>query len=141
MMMTSIFLLCTFVLPFEEPNKFMIPLLCLFVVSNIFFVWIIYRDPGTVKKSSKISFVKLNKYFEPGFICPTCEVLKPQEARHCYICNKCVDRFDHHCQWVDTCIGHDNHHIFYFYLVTIWSYLIFVDFVCIKSFNFDITQE
>jgi palmitoyltransferase ZDHHC13/17 len=138
MILTSLILLCAFVFPFEYANKFLIPVLALFVISNIFYVWIIRKDPGTVKKSSEVSFVKLNKFFEPSFICPTCEILKPKEARHCYICNKCIDRFDHHCQWVDTCIGHDNHSIFYVYLVTIWSYLALIDFVAITSLNFSL---
>lgn len=83
-----------------------------------------FKDPGYVKKSSKVSFLRLNQYFDPSYICPTCEVLKPQDSRHCYICNKCVDRFDHHCQWLNNCVGIANHGFFFCYLALIWTYLL-----------------
>ena len=84
-----------------------------------------------MKKSSKISFLKLNEYFEPSYICPKCEILRPQESRHCFICNKCVDRFDHHCQWLNNCVGAANHFYFYIYLLSVWAYLIFNLYICI----------
>ena len=98
------------------------------------------KDSGVVKKSEKISFLKLNQYFDPSYICPTCEILRPQDSRHCYICNKCVDRFDHHCQWVDTCIGIGNHTVFYCFLATMWSYLVFIDYVCFANIDLVVTH-
>jgi len=92
------------------------------------------KDPGYVKKSHKISFLKLNEYFDPSYICPTCEVLKPRESRHCYICNKCVDRFDHHCQWLNNCVGIQNHGWFYAFILSIWVYLITTILVCLYDF-------
>ena len=97
----SQYLLHTVVMPFEGIRGYSIQLIGMFLVSLFFFFLTACKDPGYVKKSSKISFLKLNKYFHPSYICPTCEVLRPSESRHCYICNRCVDRFDHHCQWVN----------------------------------------
>ena len=97
MILGSMALLMLFVMPYEGPRQFLIPLLSLFVIAQLQFAYASSRDPGYVKKSDKISFLKLNEYFETQYICPTCEVLRPQESRHCTICNKCVDRYDHHC--------------------------------------------
>ena len=118
------------VLPLEGPNWFMWPLISLFTIANFYFFWASQRNPGYVQKSNKISFLKLNHYFDPSYLCPTCEILRPQESRHCYICNKCVDRFDHHCQWLNNCVGIGNHTVFDLFLVSIWCYLVFLDFVC-----------
>ena len=75
-------------------------------------------------------------------------MLRPQESRHCYICNKCVDRFDHHCQWLNNCVGVGNHTLFFIFLISIWCYLAFIDFVCfynlglvIDEINFSMAQE
>ena len=135
----SLTLMLLVVLPYEGPSYYMYPLLALFGIANIFFVAASLTDPGYVKKSSKISFLKLNQYFDPSYICPTCEVLRPMESRHCYICNKCVDRFDHHCQWLDNCVGVGNHNLFFMFLITIWTYLVFVNFVCISNFTHEIS--
>lgn len=113
----------------------------MYLVASFFFLYTACKDPGAVKKSKVISFLKLNQYFDPSYICPTCEILRPQDSRHCYICNTCVDRFDHHCQWVDTCIGIGNHTVFYIFLLTIWAYLIFVDYVCFANIDFSVTES
>jgi len=132
-------LLMALVLPYKEVD-FMYPLIALFVVTNIFFAWACVKDPGYIKKSDKVSFVKLNKYFDPCYICPTCEVLRPQESRHCYICNKCVDRFDHHCQWLNNCVGVGNHSVFFMYLLSVWSFLVMLDFVCFWNLDLEISS-
>ena len=113
----------------------------MYLLANFFFIYTSCKDPGAVQKSKTISFLKLNQYFDPSYICPTCEILRPQDSRHCYICNKCVDRFDHHCQWVDTCIGIGNHTVFYVFLLTMWAYLIFINYVCFSNIELSITQE
>ena len=111
------------------------------LVAVSFFVFTACKNPGFVQKSKKISFLKLNQYFHPDYICPTCEILRPSESRHCYICNKCVDRFDHHCQWVNQCIGIGNHNVFYLFLITIWAYLAYVDYVCFVNIDLSITEK
>jgi len=141
MTMFSLLLLLGFVLPFEGPRKHIPTLLSLYLVALLFFLLTACKDPGIVKKSKNISFLKLNQYFEPSYICPTCEILAPKESRHCYICNKCVDRFDHHCQWVNQCIGIGNHSVFYCFLLSIWAYLIFTDYVCFTNIDLFVTHE
>ena len=129
----TLMLLYFYVLPIENIAYIEYTLFGLFLLSTILFVIASKKNPGFIKKSDKISFLKLNKYFDPSYICPRCEVLRTPESRHCFICNKCVDRFDHHCQWLNTCIGAGNHVWFYAYLITIWCYLVFNIYICVHT--------
>ena len=45
-------------------------------------------------------------------ICPYCEIVKTNSARHCVICQRCVERYDHHCPWINNCVGIANHNTF-----------------------------
>ena len=53
---------------------------------------------------------------ENSQLCPDCETVRTSRSRHCAICNRCIERFDHHCPWINNCVGIDNHVYFYFFL-------------------------
>ena len=82
------------------------------------------QDPGFIRKSNSASFLVLCEYFQPIYLCPTCEVLRYEDTRHCTICNKCVDRFDHHCIWLNKCIGIGNHNFFFTFIIATFVYIL-----------------
>ena len=92
----------------------------------IFFFLTVKMKPGYMKGTSTIPFVRLVEKFEANLLCPCCEVICTADSRHCYICNQCVERFDHHCQWVNNCIGLQNHSYFYLFIILQDLYLILV---------------
>ncbi|KAM9716051.1 palmitoyltransferase ZDHHC4 isoform 1-T2 [Menidia menidia] len=95
----------------------------LLVIKTLFFYLCIKTDPGTVTKSNVSGQVQLYTYdrrlFHPGVSCPTCQFVKPARSKHCRVCNRCVQRFDHHCIWVNNCIGAQNTRVFLLYLFSV----------------------
>ncbi|KAM9353976.1 palmitoyltransferase ZDHHC11 [Symphorus nematophorus] len=45
--------------------------------------------------------------------CYLCDVKVGPKVKHCGVCNKCVEDFDHHCKWLNTCIGGRNYWCFF----------------------------
>ena len=112
-------------MPIVLPNQdWVFAIVTLSIVTNMLFLATYLRDPGYLKPSPKLSFLRLVEKFDPNMLCPGCEVICTAESRHCYICNKCVERFDHHCQWVNNCIGYRNHSTFYLFIFSLEAFLL-----------------
>jgi hypothetical protein len=60
----------------------------------------------------------------PCEMCPECEVLRTPRSKHCAICNRCVERFDHHCPWINNCVGVGNHNTFLAYITFQYGLLV-----------------
>jgi len=87
-------------------------------------VWL--SNPGYLEKAADFDVVVALETFDSMSICPDCEVMRLPRCRHCHLCNKCVDRFDHHCPWVSNCIGRGNFRYFYSFVTTQVLYLVIV---------------
>ncbi len=58
-------------------------------------------------------------------MCRFCWSLKLLRTKHCRTCGICVYRFDHHCAWASNCIGGGNHRLFFCYILSQLSLMLF----------------
>jgi len=66
-------------------------------------------------------------------MCPDCEVLRTPRSRHCAICNRCVERFDHHCPWLNNCVGVRNNNCFLVFLFSLSLCLVTIMASCLET--------
>ena len=91
-----------------------------------------YED---IYKSNNYNLDKLEQ------LCPVCKIIRPPKTKHCFICNKCINNWDHHCYWLNICINKDTYNLFIFFLVILFitivlNVIIFGSiFTSIKIFN------
>jgi hypothetical protein len=94
------------------------------LVLAISFIAASAKDPGYLKP--EMPFIDLLAKVHPCEMCPDCEVLRTPRSKHCAICNKCVERFDHHCPWINNCVGIYNHRPFFIFITSLLIVLILI---------------
>jgi palmitoyltransferase len=96
------------------------------------FLKVCCTQPGYLEKKQNFEFVEVLQEFQSSSVCPECEVLRTPRSRHCNLCKRCVDRFDHHCPWVNNCIGKNNFRYFYCFILSQSLYLFAVSVVSVS---------
>ena len=84
----------------SQPITLMIIVIFL-AVDFFIFLSVMMSSSSYIECSKQIQFVSLMETFDPETLCPFCQVIRLPQSRHCNICNRCVDRYDHHCLWVN----------------------------------------
>lgn len=117
-------------------------------MQNAFYLVCVFKDAGQIKPNKSISFLELLQLIDPLQLCPTCMIVKTPRSKHCNICDRCVERFDHHCPWINNCVGVKNHNYFLIFLtlltiqiagvfsLTIYTYSEFIKYQHFGSSNY-----
>ena len=82
----------------------------------------VVTDPGYLKNTQN-DFLHLLEVVDCAQLCPDCQTIRTSRSRHCSICNRCVERFDHHCPWVNNCVGVGNHNYFFLFVISMFATL------------------
>lgn len=93
------------------------------------------KNPGIVVCNEKRSWLQLveSKVYISDY-CPYCKVQKTVMIKHCHLCHKCVNGFDHHCNWIDNCVGANNGGTFIFFILVVLLNLGFSYYVALITF-------
>ncbi|XP_007902770.2 putative ZDHHC-type palmitoyltransferase 6 [Callorhinchus milii] len=82
------------------------------------------RDPGRMEKSdceptysTVTELVEANQ--NPSSFCIYCEIIQPEGAKHCKLCESCMVNFDHHCLFLMTCVAKSNRRLFVFFIMEV----------------------
>ncbi|XP_075969640.1 palmitoyltransferase ZDHHC11 [Anticarsia gemmatalis] len=66
--------------------------------------------------------------------CHLCNIhTSSRKTKHCSICNKCVDYFDHHCKWLNNCVGRRNYVAFIACVTTALMISTFTSSLCVAD--------
>lgn len=91
------------------------------VIAGLLMLWCHFKcvvaNPGFVPITNNSLSAPLDTDLSFNPICPTCKAVKPPQAHHCSICNRCIYRRDHHCPWVNNCVGHYSQKPFILFLL------------------------
>jgi len=100
-----------------------------FIMANLFCAAMV--DPGIIPKNKSCpqdtqppKFIKVVDGVQYKW-CRTCFIYRPPRAKHCPICDNCVDKFDHHCPWVGTCIARRNYRFFLNFILAVFVHAIY----------------
>jgi palmitoyltransferase len=113
----------------------------LFLLCLILNITVVRSNPGFIERDPNLKFVTLLDSFEASSLCPDCQVIRTPRCRHCTLCKRCVDRFDHHCPWVNNCIGKNNFAYFYTFVFTQSVYLICLCVITVKYINLEFVED
>ena len=138
-----IFSILDFFFPYLKKEGYLSPIIeYMFSISTIIFlvlyIYIMVSDPGLIVKNNNdtwIDIIKSGKMINK--MCPYCMVEQAKFSKHCFLCNKCIEVFDHHCHWINNCVGHKNKPYFLAFIISLLFTLAVNSFI---SFNVLLVQ-
>ena len=127
-----------FFFPYMREQKILLPIIeYSFSISTIIFlglyIYIIFSEPGIIIKNNNDTWIDIiNKRKNINKMCPYCMVEQGKFSKHCFLCNKCIEIFDHHCHWINNCVGHLNRPYFIGFIISLLITLMVDSFISIN---------
>lgn len=136
----SCLILLFVIFPFLVNQLFYFPLIGSYLgISLVYFIvysWLLFSNPGIMKTNKDLDIKKIifNKNEDLKNYCIKCFVKTTNTSKHCVICDKCCEEFDHHCFWVNNCIGKNNYKVFFSFLFLSFIDLFLIFLIAIYAF-------
>ena len=127
-----------FFFPYMREQRILLPIIeYSFSISTIIFlglyIYIIFSEPGIIIKNNNDTWIDIiNKRKNINKMCPYCMVEQGKFSKHCFLCNKCIEIFDHHCHWINNCVGHLNRPYFIGFIISLLITLMVDSFISIN---------
>ena len=104
----------------------------LWIIIFIYFIIRFYIKNPTSFNTNKNYLLNMLENEEKSIedYCINCQIIQQNDTVHCFICNKCIEGFDHHCFWINKCIGKKNKYNFYYLIWAIQMHVIINLFFC-----------
>ena len=104
------------------------------------YILIFLLNPGIPSKDLWIENYFKNKNsssvddFGSYRICGVCKIIMKNidNTVHCEECNICIKGADHHCSWISKCVSQKNKKLFYVFIVSTFSLLIYFVFALVS---------
>jgi len=87
-------------------------------MSFYFHFKVVHSDPGYLPKTQKQPPQTTPGVGPQHKNCYTCNIVRPLRSKHCRVCDRCVQKFDHHCIFVNACIGQKNFAVFFAFILS-----------------------
>ena len=143
-----VFVLIPFILGFYEQIINVVS----FVLTVLSFVIIVNKDTAKIEQ---VQIIKDNPGANPFKVlidngidiitfCSVCCVNNTNSRKHCFVCNKCIEGFDHHCFWLNKCIGRGNliaYMIFLFFSIVYILVTIYISALCFQCDLYEPDEE
>ena len=108
--------------------------LALLIIFFLLYIGLLIINPGLIEpKHEKDLKALINKGIDINKYCYECFIKKSIDIKHCIICHKCYEKFDHHCYWINKCVAKNNYSVFIGFLVETFFYLLIVLFISILA--------
>ena len=127
-----------FLLPIINEIDFYIFINSIFIVFLIYFILLCKNSKfNPIDYQNETNLLKIVENGENiNDYCPKCLIKKKKFTVHCFICDVCIEDFDHHCYWINKCVGEKNYKIFILFLVVNLIAIIFylyLDFIYVQK--------
>ena len=102
----------------------------IFFIQAISYLITILINPGIPSKELWLENYKHLDEIGTYRICNVCKIIMRNEDKtdHCDECNICIIGADHHCPWTSKCVGANNKNMFYIFVFSTFTLLIY--FIC-----------
>ena len=101
----------------------------IFLFQTCVYLLVILMNPGIPSKELWLENYLINNKDEIGTyrICNICKTIMRNKDKtdHCDECNVCIIGADHHCPWTSKCVGKKNKKLFYLFVCSTFTLLLY----------------